>query len=65
MCRLLQSSPPRFSAADLGQSTRRAASFVQETGEFRCLTCDHVLEGFSESFEALIRLMIPPVGTLH
>jgi rubredoxin len=30
-------------------------------GEYRCLTCDHVLEAFDGSFEVLIRLTIPPV----
>jgi predicted Zn finger-like uncharacterized protein len=28
-------------------------------GEYRCLTCDHVLEVFDGSFEVLIRLTIP------
>ena len=30
-------------------------------GEYRCLTCDHVLELFDGSFDVLIRLTIPPV----
>ena len=29
-------------------------------GEYRCMTCDHVLEVFDGSFEVLIRLTIPP-----
>ena len=29
-------------------------------GEYRCLTCDHVLEAFDGSFEILIRLTIQP-----
>ena len=29
-------------------------------GEFRCLTCNHVLEVFDGSFEVLIRLTTPP-----
>jgi predicted Zn finger-like uncharacterized protein len=29
-------------------------------GEFRCLTCDHVLEVFDGSLEVLIRLTEPP-----
>jgi predicted Zn finger-like uncharacterized protein len=28
-------------------------------GEYRCMTCDHVLEVFDGSFEVLIRLTIP------
>ena len=28
-------------------------------GEYRCLTCNHVLEVFEGSFEVLIRLTVP------
>jgi hypothetical protein len=34
-------------------------------GEYRCLTCDHVLEVFEGGFEVLIRLRVPPVKTLQ
>jgi predicted Zn finger-like uncharacterized protein len=29
-------------------------------GEYRCLTCNHVLEVFDGLFEVLIRLTVPP-----
>ena len=29
-------------------------------GEYRCLTCNHVLEVFEGSFEVLIRLTVSP-----
>jgi DNA-directed RNA polymerase subunit RPC12/RpoP len=32
-------------------------------GEYRCLTCNHVLEVFDGAFEVLIRLTVPPVKT--
>jgi hypothetical protein len=31
-----------------------------EAGEYRCLTCDHVLEVFDGSFAVLIRLTVRP-----
>jgi hypothetical protein len=34
-------------------------------GEYRCLTCDHVLEVFEGGFEVLIRLTVPPVKPLQ
>jgi predicted Zn finger-like uncharacterized protein len=33
-------------------------------GEYRCMTCDHVLDVFDGSFEVLIRLTIPPQRAL-
>lgn len=33
-------------------------------GEYRCMTCDHVLDVFDGSFEVLIRLSIPPQRAL-
>ena len=34
-------------------------------GEYRCLTCNHVLEVFDGCFEVLIRLTVPPQKTLQ
>ena len=34
-------------------------------GEYRCLTCDQVLEAFDGSFAVLIRLTVPPVKAFH
>jgi transposase-like protein len=32
-------------------------------GEFRCLTCDHLLEVFDGSHEVALRLTVQPEGT--
>jgi hypothetical protein len=42
-----------------------ASSSESAKGEYRCLSCDHVLEVFDGSFEVLIRLTVPPVRKLH
>jgi outer membrane protein assembly factor BamB len=38
-----------------------SASSKGDKGEYRCLTCDEVLDVFDGTFEVLIRLTIPPV----
>ena len=52
---------------ECGAGYRRVviSSAKGEKGEYRCLTCDHVLEVFDGSFEVLIRLTIQPVKTLQ
>ena len=34
-------------------------------GEYHCLTCNHLLEVFDDTFEVLIRLTISPEKTLQ
>jgi predicted Zn finger-like uncharacterized protein len=41
------------------------ASCKGAKGEYRCLTCNHVLEVFDGSFEVLIRLTVPPEKTFR
>ena len=36
------------------------ASVNGAKGEYRCLTCNHVLEVFDGDFAVLIRLTVPP-----
>ena len=44
-----------------GAGYRRITLFTCEGTEYRCLTCDHVLDVFDGSFGVLIRLTVSPL----